>query len=543
MSFIKVQKISRDTDGKILTGSAAIVESVYVKDGKFHSKQVTKEKLGKVLWLSEDKKKGVFSSPTRGLVEYDAESDEFVPVDRDDPRIDQGVLFPEPVIHTVFGDAYLLLNNMYEQGMTSLLREVFLPDEEYERVMAHTLYSVLRDGSHISCDNFVMKSFASYLFNDVSVSSLYSDTVFFTLMGDDRVKTAFFRNFVSSMRKKNKDFGKACFVDTTPLPNDTKDNPFNKLCSHGLSATAVQMRLAMVLDEDTGFPVWYDVIPGNLLDLKNLGPLLKNVETTLGVNIDSLVLDAGYVSSELITAINLDTYDQEIGEGRRFIARMPDKKGYPYAELYRNNCKLFQNGKYTFLRNDHRYFGVRRQITVFGKEEHAYVYVDFDNALWKFKNYVLEHPSEYEQLTDKMKTKKTYEFGFFVLLSNIKKTPSEILEDYFCRMLIEAFFKTGKEYLHLLPISKWTDTTVRGKILADIVATIVYKNFEKSAKDKMPSFTRVIGATQSLMCTLSGDNVIIESPNKQTVQAYSYFGQTVPSSVALSDFKEKIILL
>lgn len=61
MAFIKTQKIVRDDTGKIISGSAAIVDAVYVHTGgKAHSKQLVREKLGKVLYLSRDKKSGIF---------------------------------------------------------------------------------------------------------------------------------------------------------------------------------------------------------------------------------------------------------------------------------------------------------------------------------------------------------------------------------------------------------------------------------------------------------------------------------------------------
>ncbi len=73
MAFIKAQKVVYDEKGNITSGSAAIVDTKYVSTGKAsHSQHVVREKLGRVLYLSEDRKRGIFLSPTRGLVEYDA---------------------------------------------------------------------------------------------------------------------------------------------------------------------------------------------------------------------------------------------------------------------------------------------------------------------------------------------------------------------------------------------------------------------------------------------------------------------------------------
>ena len=67
MAFIKAQKIVYDDSGRIISGSASVVDAVYVHTGSSaHSKQQVREKLGKVLYLSENRKTGVFLSPTRG---------------------------------------------------------------------------------------------------------------------------------------------------------------------------------------------------------------------------------------------------------------------------------------------------------------------------------------------------------------------------------------------------------------------------------------------------------------------------------------------
>ena len=303
MAFIKAQKIVRDENGTITSGSAAIVDTAYVSTGqKNHSKQTVREKLGKVLYLSEDRKSGIFMSPTRGLVEYDSVSDTFESVDRDDPRIRSKELFPDTEIHTVFGDSYLLLHFLEKCGLIRILRAVFPKDEAYERVLCHLLHGILKDGSRISCDNFLRKSFASYILRDIPASSLHSDTRFFTLMGEDSVKVSYFKAFAAAMQKQDPSFGKGCYVDSTPLPNDIDNNPFNALCCHGVSSSEVMTRLILVLDEKTGLPVWYDIIPGNVLDINTVMTIVNDVADTLKIEIDSLVLDAGYVSKELIVA-------------------------------------------------------------------------------------------------------------------------------------------------------------------------------------------------------------------------------------------------
>ena len=135
MAFIKAQKIVRDADGVVLSGSAAVVDTIYVKTGgKSHSRHTVRERLGKVLYLSEDGNSGIFLSPTRGVVEYSALDDTFLTVEKDDPRLQKQCLFPEPEIHTIFGDAYLLLSFLEKSGLLGVLRDVFPKGEPFERL-------------------------------------------------------------------------------------------------------------------------------------------------------------------------------------------------------------------------------------------------------------------------------------------------------------------------------------------------------------------------------------------------------------------------
>ena len=535
MAFIKAQKVIRDENGKITSGSAAIVDTVYVSTGqKNHSKQIVREKLGKILYLSEDRKNGIFMSPTRGLVKYDALSDTFEDISGNDPLITVKNVFPETEIHTVFGDAFLFLQFLEKCGMLGILRTVFPKDEAYERVLCHILHGVLKDGSRISCDNFLRKSFASYILKDVPSASLHSDTRFFTLMGEDSLKVSYFRAFVAAMQKQTPDFGKGCYVDSTPLPNDIDNNPFNALCCHGVSSSEIMTRLILVLDEATGLPVWYDIIPGNVLDINTVMTIVNDVADTLGIEIDSLVLDAGYVSKDLIGAFH-------IGTEKTIIGRMPARKGYPYKTLYWEVKDLIGKGKYAFVRKHHAYFGVRKEIVLFNKPIYAYIYVDQYNALKRFSDYLVEHEDEFAAMKVKDKDWYTVKHGYFILVSNIDTEPKDLLSEYFARTDIEVVFKTAKEYLDLLPLSKWTDTTVRGKILHDIINTTSLLLFRKNIKQSGFSTSEIFGRCQSLMCCRRKDGTVtVETPSKQVKEYYKLIGITVPAHVKEGAFREGI---
>ena len=208
MAFIKVQKLVRNEEGEIQSGSAAIVDTTYDKSVPHGVKHSVVEKLGKVLFYDKSLKVGIFNSPTRGLVEYSSATNTFSDVSTTDPRLPKHFLPREPLIHTVFGDVWFLLNFLKNNGLLDILTGLFTKQADIQRLVCHVLHGVLKDGSRISCEDFITKSFASYLTKDISLHSLKSDTEFFAKMGNDSVKMQFFQRFTSLMRSQDPFFGK-----------------------------------------------------------------------------------------------------------------------------------------------------------------------------------------------------------------------------------------------------------------------------------------------------------------------------------------------
>ncbi len=542
MAFIRIQKLKKDESGKILSGSASIIDVNYDPKAKYHAQQRVREKLGKVIELYS-KRCGLFQSPTRGLVIYDADTDSFSsPLTRDaaegqvndEKLIEQ--IFPSADVHTVFGDGYLVAEVLKSSGLWDVICTAFPERITQERLFCHLIYGILRDGSRISCEDFIAKSFLSYCVQDIPLSSLKSDTRYFSAMGEDSSRMDFFRAYCDYMRKQNPSFGKGCFVDSTPLPNKI-DSPFNALCSHGVASTSVQMRLVMVLDEETLQPIWYDVIPGNILDISTLKTISKDVEVSLGITINGYTLDAGYASKELIMAFELQKEQEPIPE-KKYLVRMPSKRGYPYRELYQEFKEQFNQAKYSFVRGGHIYFGRAITKMIFGTPVRCYVYVDKYNALKGHTSYMMEHPEEYEALTNREKNWYQAKFGYFVLIANYLKTPSQMLDEYFCRTNIETAFKTDKEYLKLLPLCKWSDLTVRGKILSDVIDSILRSKIQQIRKGSVYSLSAMIGKCQSLMCfrDKNSEQVYVEVANKQVRTCYEELGVTVPQKIDLKSY-------
>ena len=516
------------------------MESVYRPNSgdpkKGHSVHRQREKLGKVVWLSKDKRVGIFRSPTRGLVEYDADDDAFSEVEPEDPRLSGSELFQEPQRHVTFGDAYMVLGVMRSSGYLSLLWGLFSSEEEFQRLFAHIVGKIIKNGSKAPEDVRINNSFLSYLIPSIPSASLRSDTRFFTMMGDDKAKVRFFRSFVRMMRSIIPEFGTGCYIDTTPLPNDIENNPFNALSSHGVGPVGIQTRLAFIVDDLTGLPIWFEIVSGNILDFQILKQHMGDVRECLGIDIRDSVLDAGYVSQEMICAFDIREAENN---GRTFTARMPAKRGYPFRELYSQNRKLFSDGKYSFEREGHIYFGIRREIVLFGHMIYAYVYLDKNNAVNLLAEWMKDddHRKLYEGLTDREKTWYEFRFGFFVLVSNRDASPEEMLSRHFDRMTIEGGFKTMKEYLELLPLCEWNELTIKGKILCDTICHIIFAKLREHVRNRPISVNEMLGNGQGLVCLRRSDGiVVVDSPTKQARESFAACDLDIPTSFVLEDY-------
>ncbi len=180
MPFIKVQKLVRNEDGTVRSGSAAIMDAVYVKDGKYHSKQVQRERLGKVVDLDPSGRRGIFRSPTRGLVRYDADADEF-----SEASEGETIVIKKPSgTHVVFGDVYAFLELARASGVLASMRRAIPDSQSFESILVRAAKDFTFP--FVPADAFMARSF---------ISSVLKDSDRTAAMGSEKSRKAFFKEF------------------------------------------------------------------------------------------------------------------------------------------------------------------------------------------------------------------------------------------------------------------------------------------------------------------------------------------------------------
>lgn len=123
----------------------------------------------------------------------------------------------------------------------------------------------------------------------------------------------FFRAHIDWL-KKNICNDPAIVIDSTGLPNDINIELTNVSNHNGKISNEV--RLVSAVQRDSGYPLIFRAIPGNINDISTLSTTITTL-AEYSVNTDFTLLDAGYVSEKNID----DLYEANID----FVARLPEK--------------------------------------------------------------------------------------------------------------------------------------------------------------------------------------------------------------------------
>ena len=124
-------------------------------------------------------------------------------------------------------------------------------------------------------------------------------------------------------------------------------------------------------------------------------------------------------------------------------------------------------------------------------------------------------------------------------MSKKDTTPSEMLDLYISRTNIENYFKTAKEYTDMLPLNKWTNETINGKILLDIICTNILLDIRLAIKKLNIAVTDMIPILQALHCCKSSDDLIkVDTPDRKVKDIYELLNiKTVPGFIEISKFR------
>jgi hypothetical protein len=362
-----------------------------------------------------------------------------------------------------FGNSWFLNNVLSLSGLKEVLLKAFPKDAD--TLLSLISFKLLDDGANRYAEHWWNGNYSKYLYPNARLES-QRISEFMEKLGDEEIKRRFFDLYIPFIRK-NPDVSENILIDSTGLPNDihfdiTAVNNHNGVISR-------EARLIYVVERNTGFPLFFRYVAGNIVDVSTLQVTL-NLMKAYGIDIHHSILDAGY-SSEA----NL----RKLIRGKvSFLIRLPDNK--TTKKYLKEHGGDIINEANSFKYGERRMFMKRDIYEIGGTSCYAYIAVDFERQFEEQKRYLDRRDAGKK----KNKDKPLDELGYFVLLSSEKLEVKEILPLYYMRQTIEQIFDFAKNDVNLLPLRSNKIETFRGHLMLSFMAVVALLTVRQSLKSR-----------------------------------------------------------
>ena len=411
-----------------------------------------------------------------------------------------------PARRIYFGATHLLDEISRIAGVEEDLRACF--PSNYKMLMSLAYYLVLESDSP-------MYRFSRWAFDHHHPwgEELSSQRIS-EMLGDipEQAKLEFFRK--QSRRRQEKEY---LAYDTTSVSSYSE---YIKAVRYGKNKDndgLPQVNMALVFGEESCMPVYYRILPGNITDVMTIRKLIKDIDF-LEIDKLKLVLDRGFYSANNVNALYKGHH--------KFLLAVKINNGFISGLLERAKAEMHDFAHYDIDQEVYQWESMEewpyvqkdRYGNIALKEgRRIYVHIYYNgqraedekmrfNKLLALSEAALRNGSELTEaqasLSEKYfivkKTPKRgiqihykneeiqkhmSQFGYFALLSNEIKSPSEALEIYRKKDMVEKAFDNLKERLGMKRTTVFSDQTLSGKFFLQFLSLIYISYVHKCMRD------------------------------------------------------------
>jgi hypothetical protein len=412
-----------------------------------------------------------------------------------------------------FGDIWLYNEILKQSGLSSIIKDVinFNPDL-FNTLVAYKL--IRKEGAYQYAENWYQRSYAKFLYPKANTSS-QRISEFLVNIGEETILRSFFSSYISYILKLNSNTSEIpILIDSTGLPNCI-DIDITAINNHN-GVINNEIRLIYVVDKNSGMPIYFRYVPGNIVDIITLNNTIKEIKS-YGLDVKYLIVDAGYNSEENIRYL----FDLKIP----FITRMSTNRKI-YKELIAEHYQDIQQGKYIVKYQNRVLFGKKIPINIFDNQAFIYIFQDTDRRQIELKKYALQAIGDNEDI--QTIDKKLQFLGMFMLLSSENSVIDNILPLYYTRQRIEQLFDTSKNYADLLPLRVHSEEAFRGHLLISFFASIVYLTINNKLKNSKFNAVGALDAMDALKISIYDDYNIISEQVKVVKEVASALNLEIP---------------
>ncbi|HVH83565.1 MAG TPA: IS1634 family transposase, partial [Steroidobacteraceae bacterium] len=285
------------------------------------------------------------------------------------------------------------------------------------------------------------------------------------------------------------------FMDTTSLSFEGQGGEalgrhgYSKDCRRDLD----QMIVGLVMDQD-GRPLCCELWPGNTADVTTLLPVVDRLRARFGVGHLCVVADRGMISAQTIAALEkrkleyiLGVRERRSAEVRRtviddstpFVPLVVPRAAGVLTELEAKQVKIGER-RYIVCRNlaEARRDAEQRAAILDGLRAKL---AQGDKALVGnsgFRRYLKTISARHFAIDEERVTEDARFDGLYVLRTNTKLTPLQVMLRYRDLLRVEQLFRQAKAVLATRPIYHSSDMAIRGHVFCSFLALLLVKELE-----------------------------------------------------------------
>ena len=368
----------------------------------------------------------------------------------------------KPPIVVDFGDSYFLAHLLRDTGYNGVIDVLECKNRDTLYAMLH--YYILEDAANCHADIWYRHNYASYLYPHANIySQRISDLL--ACLGTPEQKRNFLLKHIEYVLSST-DGEVSVLIDSTGLPNKC-NLPITRISTHE-GETNIEFRMIALVQKDTGLPLFYEIIPGNIVDISTIERIVR-IAKQYRCEVSYAIGDAGYCCPS--------TMEKLVLAGVEFMTRLNPTYDTFAKVMEEHGCELDDAGNTVRYRNRLvRIIKVPSQIAVSrdtGEAVTGFIYLCKDMQSSASKQDHLMGSSKCKNLTTEEIMNLCRLFGIFAIVTTRDLKPEEVLPEYYIRQNVEQYFDFGKNYARFIPVRQQTMETLAGHMLLAFIATFV----------------------------------------------------------------------
>jgi len=412
-----------------------------------------------------------------------------------------------------FGDSFVVKNCLESIGFTSFLKQVF--NKNLDSLMALLTYKLCYGSAMTYANSWLDGNYSKFQYPKANISSQRISDLFKEL-GEESLQRKFFKEYIQHyVKSKN-----GIIIDVTSLPNQIHI-PLSAWGLHGEEIDK-QIRFLLVVDKDSHLPLFFRILPGNIVDVSALENTLEELKK-YDVKSNFVCMDAGFFSENNI----LDFYAREIN----FLTRLPSSR-IIYKQLIEEEIPKIESATNIVKYGKRGLFIKQKEIDLFGKKAYAHIVLDPQRKGRETSKIILETIDEKDLHEEQELNYLLMNKGVMILVSSFEITKEEVVKIYYLRQTAENLFGFSKDDLGIIPLRVHSEQALRGFLFIQFLTLIAFVHIRNQLKTEY-TVEEALLIMRNLKCKIYDNEIIISEQTRAQKNIAEKLNILVPKKLGI----------